>query len=251
LSDASAAARTYMALTPAQLNQSGLIRRLAQMALIDSDKQPEPAELRLGKLLDLSKSIRIAAAQLPCTDADTDSDAAASQATTIRADYLQVRAALIKGIELSFNPGQLYTRIKLPTPQAATLTDDQVVLGQYQRFYASHQRDIIFRIQGLRERVSNGVGGISQELRQLVSLDATIADSISQHSNACFGSIPSLLSKRFDQLNQPQITISGAATHQQFSSELKNLLLAEIDARLLPILGLVEAMEDHLMSHTL
>jgi hypothetical protein len=225
---------------------SKLVRQLADMSLLDNGNLPQTADLRIGKLLDLSDSVRIAAAQLPDNEPFEPSSVTPE---SVRADFLRVRASLLKAVELSFNPGQRYTRIKLPVVEGRALAEDPAVLGAYQRFYASHQRDIVYRVQGLRERVSSCVSGASPELKQLARLDATLGSSLSAHASACFAKIPSLLSQRFEALNQPQISMSGEATHTQFQREIKNLLLAEIDARLLPIQGLVEALDDHISTY--
>jgi hypothetical protein len=225
-------------------NRTRLIRQLADMSAVTGETLPEPADLRLGRLLDLSSSIRIAAAQLAGTEADFSPSGPAPQ--VVRDDYLAVRATLLKAVEASFNPGPGYTRLKLPRFEDMPEGDEQALLGACQRFYASQQREIVFRIAGLRERVSYAVAQQSPGLSQLVALDATLGDALSALGTRCFEAIPALLGRRFTRLRLFPALDSGAASYDKFCREMKALLLAEIDARLLPILGLVEALDDHL-----
>ena len=225
-------------------NRSRLIRQLADMSVLAGETLPEPADLRLGRLLNLSSSIRIAAAQMAGSEDDFSASAASPQA--IRDDYLAVRGTLLKGVETSFNPGPGYTRLKLPRREAMPGADDQALLGACQRFYASQQREIVFKVTGLRERVSYAIAGQSPALSQLVALDATLGDALSALGARCFEGIPQLLEQRFARLRLLPALDSGAASYDKFCREMKALLLAEIDARLLPILGLVEALDDFL-----
>jgi hypothetical protein len=66
---------------------------------------------------------------------------------------------------------------------------------------------------------------------------------MSAHSRRSFAGIPGQLAARFEQkLNSEQLSVA----YQQFCRDLKALLNAEIDTRLLPVLGLVEALENHI-----
>ena len=56
--------------------------------------------------------------------------------------------------------------------------------------------------------------------------------------------IPQLLEKYFDRLLQ-QNQGQWQQVHQQLCSKMQELLLAEIEARLLPVLGLIEATNEH------
>jgi hypothetical protein len=226
-------------LSKARYNSSRLVRLLSSFGSQPPDISPLSADQRLGSLIDLSDSIRISAAQLrPPIE---NFEASAVSIERVRGDFLEVRAKLLTGIDTSFAPAERYCRIRLPLfdPDQETAA----TVEPYQRFYASHQREMDFRIQGLRERTRTVAAGCSPELAQLVKLDTTLSDVMSAHSRRSFAGIPGQLAARFEQmLNSEQLSVA----YQQFCRDLKALLNAEIDTRLLPILGLVEALENHI-----
>jgi hypothetical protein len=102
--------------------------------------------------------------------------------------------------------------------------------------------------------VRESVSGFSPALAQLAALDTALGDPISAHTRRIFAVVPRLLQKRFEFLIEQYRQASAGnqreqnlwhQTHAQFRSDMQGLLLAEIDTRLLPVLGLIEALDEH------
>lgn len=193
----------------ARYSGSRLVRLLSSFGSLAPDIAPLSADQRLGSLIDLSDSIRISAAQL--RPPKEHFEASSVSLESVRRDFLEVRAKLLTGIDTSFAPDEGYCRIRLPLFDPSQETPATV--EPYQRFYLGHQRDMDFRIQGLRERTRTAAAGCSPELAQLVKLDATLSDVMSAHSRRSFAAVPALLGVRFEQmLSSEQLSVA----YQQF-----------------------------------
>ena len=104
------------------------------------------------------------------------------------------------------------------------------------------------------------------QLAQLASLDASMADTLADFSRRAFAGVPHLLAKRFYYLNQqyrqaraeqPELTngLSSSVRDEtarwlqkdgwldRFIREMQAVLLAELELRLMPVIGLIEALE--------
>ncbi|MCG8671162.1 MAG: DUF3348 domain-containing protein [Pseudomonadales bacterium] len=199
---------------------------------------------RLGSLIDFSDSILLAATHgqlkgLVFEKRTTD----VSQAKN---EFLTVREQLVETIIKSTSPQVGGTRIKLPDVHAATLKE-QRDFDSYHRFYASHQRNMDGKIKNLRLALRDEVSGFSPSLAQLAVLDTSLDDTLATHSRRFFNSIPKLLSKHYKRLLAEQIEQLGEealATEwlNEFYKDLQALLLAELEVRLQPVLGLLEAL---------
>ncbi len=78
-----------------------------------------------------------------------------------------------------------------------------------------------------------------------------LGDTLALHSRKFFAAIPKLLARRYhylvEQYYQPvsatdQSSVASLEIHQRLSREMQGLLLAEIEVRLLPVLGIIEAL---------
>jgi len=151
-----------------------------------------------------------------------------------RDDFLRVRAAMITAVLRSLYSGSGPTRIRWPEVSVGAESD----AAAYSKFYAAHQREMEARVRGLQERVRDTASGQSTELAQLASVDAAVGDSLLAHSRRLFASIPALVARRFEAVT------SDDASLRAYRAEVQALLLAEIEARLLPVQGLIEAMDE-------
>jgi len=238
-----------------------LVRALSELATTNVEFSHRHFSARLGLLIDFGESMRLSTLHSQLGRMVLEPTSISS--VTIKDDFLRVRLALVESVVGSFVPGS-GTRIKLPTLNTGTPIDKLTGFEPYHRFYAAHQREFESRIRALQCDVRDAVRGLSAEMMQLAALDEEIRDALSVHIRKQLAVIPQLLGKRFDFLLQ-EIQQGSAATgttygleHQtdedilnawtapsgwlgRFSNEMQGLLLAELELRLLPVLGLVEA----------
>lgn len=142
-------------------------------------------------------------------------------------------------------------------------------LSAYLRFYQLYQSEMESRILPLHKRIRQQLTQQSSSLAQLAALDAKLGDILTSYSRKSLRAITTLLSQRFHYLgfdgvdsqtetNQTQTneiqskhlentTSNSDNAHlnnhlQPFLNEVKSIMLAELDTRLQPTLGLIEAL---------
>jgi hypothetical protein len=177
----------------------------------------------------------------------------AAAATT--AEFDRVQAFLTNSITKSCSPKPGKTHIKLPTPALELPMDVAAAYAPYRRFYEAHQRDMELSILPLRTNVREAVAKASPKLAKLAELDMTLEKILRDRESKLLSKIPVLLKKRFEQLfKEHQQTLVD--THQadtpagwtqaggwlaRFCNDMQMLLLAELELRLQPAMGLIEA----------
>ncbi len=230
-------------------NGSRLVRALVGMSVSDVAVSNKNFAMRLGRLVDLSDSISISTVHT-CQSAESFRQEANST-EALQAEFLRVRNGIVTAIINSYGADTGFGRIKFPRADREVPADSDSGYGPYGRFYAAHQRDMELKISQLRLQVHDVAEGASAELAQLAALDEVLADTLAVHSRKMFARLPGFLAKRFDQLlNSYQCALAdpqpGASTWPEllegFGCEIRKLLLAEVEARLLPTQGLIEAL---------
>ena len=106
-------------------------------------------------------------------------------------------------------------------------------------------------------RSREAVSRLSPRLERICAIDAALTDALAAHSRRYFTSVPRLLERRLEFLfkrHRAQVeegkdpAADWLETREQFRREAQGLLLAEIEARLLPSLGLIEALNEETTS---
>ncbi len=227
---------------------------------------------KLGRLVDLHGSIALSKAHGDLSSVAFNPSGVLPG--TIREEFLRIHLDLVRSIARSFTPGTGRVRDKLPTPetfhshcmmtgvydtaQTVGSKNYSVAFEPYRKFYLARQRNIFTRIQNLRSHVSNAVAGISPELAQLSKLDTALGDILSASSREFFGMAIKLLGRRFGyQLDKhyQQLPAKPASVDLEhwmkpggwifnFCAEMRELLFAELEARLQPVLGMIDSLPE-------
>jgi hypothetical protein len=112
----------------------------------------------------------------------------------------------------------------------------------YRRYYLGQQRDLDLKVPVLRSRVREGLAQASPALQQLAALDAALEGVLAARESQLLATLPHLLKQRFTQLADSHDPQQPASWLLRFREELQTVLLAELDLRLQPAVGLVEAL---------
>jgi hypothetical protein len=239
-------------------HSSKLIRCLADLAIVDAADPGNAFAERLGVWVHFADAIALSAvhgdsmASAPRTRLHKEQVAAHAAA---RAEFDRIQAALTDSITKSCSPKPGKTHIKLPAPNLDLPVDLAAAFAPYRRFYESHQRDMELSIQPLRVNLREAVAKASPTLRKLAELDAVLEKILRDRESKLLSRVPMLLRKRFDRLykehqqklvdNQQADNPAGwtktGAWLARFCSDLQMLLLAEMELRLQPAMGLIEA----------
>lgn len=231
---------------------------MSDLAVSDVEVSHKQFTEKLGQLVSFSDAITLSAVHSKLSNMAFEPTEASSE--SVKAEFLRVREVLVKSIIMSFTLSTRPSTIPLPVPKADATPDKAISYEPYQRFYARHQREIDFKVESLQLYVRDSVSGLSLELAQLVELDVALGDVLAVHARRLFAVIPKLLSKRFKHLraeHERALANSAGSGHpaewvkpggwlHAFYQEMQGLLLAELDVRLQPTLGLVEALNEQL-----
>lgn len=253
------------ALPGTDFSSSGLIRLLAELSIVEAAGSREfPAE-RLGQWLDVAAAITLHAAH----NAGSASSPAAQpvvefgSGVAVQEEFARLRTARVESITASCSPAGGSTRIRLPMPKLGVDPEAAAAYGPYRRFYLAHQAEMEPGIRALRSRLRQALAGASTRLRLLAALDEALDRILTARERQLLATLPSLLERRFQQLlaaHQRALLDSGQADEpllwmQQggwlaiFCEELQAMLIAELDLRLQPTLGLIEALHNEADRH--
>lgn len=136
-------------------------------------------------------------------------------------DLQQVRTALTSAIERA---------IEASDPAEASFT-------VYRQRHLELQRQMEQAIGPLRERVRDALTRGSPALRKLAALDAVFEHVIAPREQTLLRTTAAVLQRRFDQLRQED----PAGWWVPFAGDWRQALAAELDLRLEPVAGLIEA----------
>ena len=242
--------------TRTHFHSAKLIRVLADLAVMEA-AAPQAFAEKLGLWVDFTDAIKLCAvhnapSESPAAPPSPDTPSPAS----VGVAYARAKDRLKLAVTHSFLPSAGRSRLKLPPPGWDEATDLATAYAPYRRFHAAQQQDMALGVRTLRTQVRDILAQTSPNLRQLSALDAAFDQILTERENKLLASVPALLEKRFghwlhQQAQHVQQAQQGAATWwPSFCLELQTVLLAELDLRLQPTLGLIEALQDQ-TTHTL
>lgn len=239
------------------LHSSNLIRCLADLGIVDVVDPGSAFAERLGHWIHFADAITLSSVHGDTGSAASGSSlkpqSAARDASMI--EFERIQTILVNSITKSFgrNPGKAH--ITLPVPQLELPLNLTAAYVPYRRFYEAHQRDMELTIQPLRFNVRDALGKASPRLRKLAELDAVLERILRDRESKLLSRVPVLLKKRFERLfkeyqqklvdsqqaDNPAAWVQAGGWLTQFCSDMQMLLLAEVEFRLQPAMGLIEA----------
>ena len=229
----------------APTTNSRLIHTLQALLALDSTVPHQRFVGQLGKLIDLSGSITLADFLADLRHVQGQQNSSGSSNSGDKQGFMQTRGEMVSFIAQSFNTESLQLAFRLPIASDASFSNDDLGLTSYQRFYALHQSEMDGRIIKLLAQIRKHLSTCSTSLAQLAVLDAKLNDILANYSRKLFAAIPTMLAKRFRHLCTEQYALAPE-THEirlhTFLHEMQAVLLAELEVRLQPALGLIEAL---------
>lgn len=122
------------------------------------------------------------------------------------------------------------------------------------RSYLQQQRRMATAVEPLRERARQALQGGAGRLARLAALDAGMERLLGLREQRLLGALPLLLKQRYGQLCEPAaddaFAIAAAeAGRVAFEREFRQLLLAELELRLQPVAGMIDALRNE-ATHT-
>lgn len=217
-------------------SSSRLVRLLSDLGSVDVEASKQDVAERLGEWLGVFDAITLHAAHqaIHVPDDKKPSSAQLSKIPTLEDEFHRVRTTLVKAITASgaAPAREKQSRKHLPQPEAATETD--AGYAPYHQRYLAQQRQMALRIDALRVYVRQTIAKVSPQLGQLASFDSVMEQMLGAREQKLLSTVTVLLERRFKHLSK---------TQQQhiFGPEMQEVLLAELEVRLQPVVGLIEA----------
>jgi len=228
-------------------HSSNLIRLLSDTTLLDTGAPRQDFAERLGLWLSAVDTVRLHAALQPGPTVATAQPRVARQAATLAAEQAleQVRSQLVKAIVA--HDAALHSGLDDPTGGFAP----------YRKRHHDQQRQMESKIAPLRAQLRQVAAKASSQLRQLATLDAVLEQALGGREQKLLAMVPVFLEKRFEQLrrahesglNEAAPLGKPAPWLDAFGNEWQAVLLAELDIRLQPVMGLVDALHNEIETH--
>ena len=237
-------------------HSSKLIRCLADLALAEAAEPENAFAEKLGQWIHFTDAISLAAVHDGGVARASKRQPEARSATwaACSAEFDRKQAILTHSITASCSPAGKAI-IKLPEPVFDLPVDLAAAYAPYHRFYEAHQRDMEASVQSLRNHVRGALAEASPRLKTLAELDATFEKILDARADKLLPKVPVLLKKRFNQLfnehqreladtqqtDNPDRWMQTGGWLARFCNDMQTLLLAELEFRLQPAMGLIEA----------
>lgn len=221
-----------------------------------TDSHPCFAE-RLGRLFGLGDTMDLDSALAFRAKGDFQADP--DSIDKLKNDLDVTRSKLVDRLHQSFTNSDANAGPSLPQPDLDERGEQPPAFTPYQDFYLARQRELAAGTRQLRTRVRNVIATASPTMAHLVKLDTVFDHTLAGYTSQSFATLPTLLEKRFHTLWQgrQQMTFDqqdhdpaqcpvqdwikpGGWLHQ-YCQEMQMLLLAELEVRLEPVIGLLDA----------
>lgn len=253
------------ALPRTSFNSSRLVRLLADLDVADVAESKQSFAERLSLWLDFTNAISLSGALKAGAASGLDSQSAAAEPrrAAVREEFARVRATLVGAINTEELLKAAEARIKFASPAPGASADGEADFSPYHRYYLARQRDMEVNIGPLRTNVRAALSSFAPTLKQLAALDAVLDEALRARERHLLSSLPLLLAKRFEHLRRThQAALAETQTADSperwirldgwlanFCRDMQNLLLAELELRLQPVAGLIEALGNEVTKH--
>jgi hypothetical protein len=197
---------------------STLVRLLARLAEVEPPAGPQGFAERLSGWLDWTDAIALSAALEGGVPSGVRNPA-------VQAEFTRLKAALAKAID-----------------DDSGLTADPAAadFAPLRRRYLARQQAMEIAIGALRQRVRAALAAASPASSRLAGVDAVMERVVGERERLLLAGVPSLLEKRFERLRAAQPDDGGWL--DGFCRDLRAVLHAELEIRLQPVEGLLEAL---------
>jgi len=217
------------ALPPQPLAAEPLARLLLQWGV--APVTAAPLAERLGGWLGWAEAIGLS--QLLATAPAAGANAAARREAMDWADAALAR--LQEELTAAFDDALLARESAEAAPEGVPLAD---LLAPYRLHHAQQQRSMAARVATLRERLRPRLAEASGALARLAQLDAVFERAIVAQERPLLAGLPALLTQRA----QTHHATDPRRWRTRFWADLQRALRAELDLRLQPVQGLIEAL---------
>lgn len=228
-------------------SSSRFVRLLSDSAFVNVEAPRQDSAERLSLWVNAFDAITLQAAQQPvkAQARPKPSRADAARARALEEEFHSLRTALVKAMTVNDLPGTGTKPAPRPLLPPQTPPEAETEYGPYRQRYLDRQRQMELRIGPFRDHVRQTVAAASPGLRQLALLDAALEQTLGGREQKLLSTVPALLEKRFEQLKKNPTD----GWREAFGKEWQAILLAEMNLRLEPVAGLIEAFSNEVKKY--
>ncbi|MBS0293493.1 MAG: DUF3348 family protein [Proteobacteria bacterium] len=177
-----------------------------------------------------------AALELPAATTPAKATGPHDRYTDGHTEYERVRATLAQAIGREV--------------QAAGRSPLEAAMGfaPYRQCCLARQQAMGVAVGALRDRVRAAVAAGGGDLARLAAVDVVLAQALSAQEQRLFAAVPARLEKHFQRLCTDEAGEATGAAREAFRADLQAVLLAELELRLQPVEGLLQALRRHTLS---
>lgn len=240
---------------PTHFNSSPLVRLLASLDIAPVAHSTQTFAEKLSDWVAWTDAIALSGvlADAPPSQAPAALTAPSAGARRVIAHVARVRKDLADAIDQDALLRDDGAQAGKPVDgDGSAETGDKVDYSAYRRQYRAHQHTMEDHIGRLRAGVRTALSGLSPALRQLAALDAALDVALAPHQRQQLEKVPLMLEKRFQAMHKSRqatpaqeadlITPAPRRPPLAIGQTLQRVLLAELEVRLQPIQGLVDAL---------
>lgn len=144
---------------------------------------------------------------------------------------------------------RLSASIQLPLPSVDWGLKASNAYEPLRRHHLARQQEMALQVRQLRAKVRGALRSASRRLQKLATLDAAFEHMLGERESKLFSSVPVLLEKRFRRLHKAHAQDTDPTWFPAFGNALQATLLAELEVRLHPSMGLIEAYNEEMKNH--
>ena len=234
------------------LTGSAFIRTLASLNPVAAPPGPDAFAQRLARWVDWTHAFSLSAA---LGDAPGRSDVPGlggqGALSADEREFARVRAALAATIADAASGASRPRRGHRPLA-AAVAVDEPIDFAPHRQSYAACQLAMETQIVPLRRRLRSSLADRSPALAKLAELDIVLEQVVGAQERTLLATVAARLEPRFDELRgaPSDAPVQPGPWLERFRQEMRGLLLAELDLRLLPVEGLLEACRQSLQKRS-
>ncbi|MDO8719741.1 MAG: DUF3348 domain-containing protein [Polaromonas sp.] len=238
-------------------SSSRLVRLLSDLASVDVETSKQDVAERLGGWLGVFDAITLHAAHqsINTVDEKKQLDVLPGRPFDPEEEFHRVRTALVKSITASGASPASSKQLSNPVRHPGAATETDAGYAPYHQRYLDQQRQMALRIDALRAYIRQAITKVSPQLGQLAGFDTVMEQMLGGREQKLLSTVPVLLERRFEHLRTAQRQDDPALWPQAggwldvFGKELEEVLLAELEFRLQPVVGLIEAFSNEVKKY--
>ncbi len=246
-------------------SRSSLVRLLSDWLPMEAPDSRQDFAERLSQWVGVSDAITLHAAHQSTHPALRLKPAAANRAAArdVQVRFQRVRAGLIAIITTRVTTPAPNPRDRNPPPVPDAPDEADAGFAPHQQRYLDLQRQMALRIEALRGDVRQALAKASPALAQLAAFDAVLEQMLESREQGLMATVPVVLERQFENRRTAHQR-AGDATQpaddpgswrqpggwlHSFAKDMEVALLAELEVRLQPVIGMMEALNNEVGKH--